>query len=88
MYRLFLYYLVLINILGYSLMYIDKRKAIKKLWRISEHNLLLVAIFGGSIGSLLGMYSFRHKTKHLKFKFGIPCIIVMQCILLIFISQL
>lgn len=87
MYKLFLYYLILINILGYSLMYIDKRKAIKKRWRISEHNLLLVAILGGSIGSLLGMYTFRHKTKHLKFKIGIPCIIVVQCILLITISN-
>ena len=82
MYSIFLWYLVLINILGYMSMYIDKRKAIKKRWRISEHNLILVAFLGGSIGSLLGMYSFRHKTKHLKFKFGIPCIIVIQCILL------
>lgn len=78
---IFLWYLVLINLLGYLLMYIDKRRAIKKLWRISEHNLLLVAVLGGSIGSLFGMYSFRHKTKHLKFKLGIPCIIVVQCIL-------
>lgn len=82
MYNIFLCYLVLINILGYALMYIDKRKAIKKRWRISEHNLILVSILGGSIGSLIGMYTFRHKTKHLKFKFGIPCIIVIQCILL------
>ncbi|MCD2501041.1 DUF1294 domain-containing protein [Clostridium sp. NSJ-145] len=59
-------------------MYIDKRRAIKKEWRISEHTLILISLLGGSIGSLIGMYTFRHKTKHLKFKVGIPIILVIQ----------
>ena len=63
----------------------DKRKARKKLWRIPEATLLLVAVFGGSIGSLLGMYMFRHKTKHLKFTVGIPVILVLQVIACILI---
>ena len=56
----------------------DKRKAQKKLWRIPEATLLTVAAIGGSIGSLLGMYTFRHKTKHLKFTLGIPAILILQ----------
>ena len=64
-------------------MYVDKRRAIKRKWRISEHTLILTSILGGSIGSLIGMYTFRHKTKHLKFKLGIPIILTIQVALLI-----
>ena len=64
-------------------MYLDKRRAIKRKWRISEHTLILTSILGGSIGSLIGMYTFRHKTKHLKFKLGIPIILTIQVVLLI-----
>ena len=80
-----LVYLFLINAAGFVLMLTDKRKARKKLWRIPEATLLLVAILGGSIGSLLGMYIFRHKTKHLKFTVGIPVILVLQIIACILI---
>lgn len=80
-----LVYLFLINAAGFVLMLADKRKARKKLWRIPEATLLLVAILGGSIGSLLGMYIFRHKTKHLKFTVGIPVILVLQIIACILI---
>ena len=80
-----LVYLFLINAAGFVLMLTDKRKARKKLWRIPEATLLLVAVFGGSIGSLLGMYMFRHKTKHLKFTVGIPVILVLQVIACILI---
>ena len=80
-----LVYLFLINAAGFMLMLADKRKARKKLWRIPEATLLLVAVFGGSIGSLLGMYMFRHKTKHLKFTVGIPVILVLQIIACILI---
>ena len=80
-----LVYLFLINAAGFVLMLTDKRKARKKLWRIPEATLLLVAVFGGSIGSLLGMYMFRHKTKHLKFTVGIPVILVLQIIACILI---
>lgn len=64
-------------------MYVDKRRAIKRKWRISEHTLILNSILGGSIGALIGMYAFRHKTKHLKFKLGIPIILTFQLILII-----
>ncbi len=63
-------------------MYYDKKKAIKGQWRISEATLITIAIIGGSIGVYLGMQNFRHKTKHLKFKVGIPIIIIFQIIFL------
>lgn len=72
-------YLLLINAVGFILMLIDKRKAIKNRWRIPERVLMLTAALGGSIGCLLGMYAFRHKTKHLKFTLGIPVILALQC---------
>ena len=75
---LFLFYITLINLLGLTLMYIDKIKAINNEWRISENTLMLVSILGGSIGSYLGMRFFRHKTKHIKFLLGIPLIIFIQ----------
>ena len=59
----------------------DKQKARKKRWRIPEATLIGVAAAGGSIGSLLGMYTFRHKTKHPKFTIGIPFILVLQIVL-------
>lgn len=68
-------------------MYVDKKRAIRNQWRISEKALILIAIIGGSIGSYLGMQQFRHKTKHSKFKFGIPIIIFVQIIGLWFIYK-
>ena len=73
-----LIYLLLINALGFVLMLVDKWKARKKRWRIPESTLMWIAALGGSIGSLLGMYTVRHKTKHLKFIVGIPLILVAQ----------
>ena len=78
MIKYFTIYFIIINFVSFILMYIDKRRAIKKDWRISEHPLILISLLGGSIGSLIGMYTFRHKTKHLKFKVGIPIILVIQ----------
>ena len=69
---LLLLYLVTINAAGFVLMLADKHKAKKKLWRIPEATLMTVAALGGSVGSLLGMYTVRHKTKHPKFTVGIP----------------
>ena len=60
------------------LMLLDKWKAKKNLWRIPEATLFMVAILGGSIGSLLGMYAVRHKTKHLTFTVGMPLILALQ----------
>lgn len=85
--KYFLLYLLLINAAAFMLMLADKRKAIKNRWRIPERTLILSALFGGSIGALLGMYTFRHKTKHLKFTLGIPAILIAQISLAIWIFQ-
>lgn len=71
-------YLLLINAVGFLLMLTDKRKAVKKEWRIPERTLIGIAVIGGSIGVLFGMYLFRHKTKHLKFSLGVPSILAIQ----------
>ena len=83
--KYFLLYLLLINALGFLLMLIDKWKAKHNRWRIPEATLMGVAALGGSIGSLLGMYTVRHKTKHLKFTVGIPLILVAQIALAIYL---
>lgn len=76
-----LVYLLIINAAGFLLMRSDKIRARKKRWRIPEATLMTVAALGGSIGSFLGMYTFRHKTRHRKFTLGIPAILVFQLIL-------
>ena len=76
-------YFVIINIVGFALMGIDKRKAIKRTFRIPEATLFIVALIGGSIGSILGMQVFRHKTRHWYFTFGMPAILVVQIVLLV-----
>lgn len=77
-------YLLLVNLLLFILMGIDKRKAITNKWRIKEKTLLTLCLLGGSIGGIIGMYIFRHKTKHLKFKIGFPFIFVIQLILVLY----
>lgn len=72
------YYLIIINAVAFLLMLADKQKARKHRWRIPEATLMGCAALGGSIGALAGMYLFRHKTKHPKFTFGIPCILFAQ----------
>ncbi len=71
-------YMVIINICGFALMGIDKQKAIGNKWRIPEATLFVSAILGGSVGSILGMYHFRHKTKHIQFVVGMPFILFVQ----------
>lgn len=78
--KLILIYLLIVNAVGFLLMLADKRMAQKKLWRIPESTLLLSAAIGGSIGCLAGMYTFRHKTRHLKFTMGIPAILTLQIV--------
>lgn len=75
-------YLLIINFYAFSLMGIDKQRAIRHKWRISEKNLFLSALLGGSIGSIFGMYLFHHKTKHWYFVYGIPAILLCQLFLL------
>lgn len=79
--KYFFLYLLLINALAFLLMLADKQKARKNRWRIPEATLILSAVLGGSIGALAGMYTFRHKTKHLKFTLGIPAILAVQLLL-------
>jgi len=78
--KLLFVYLILINAAGFLLMLADKVKAKKHAWRIPEATLLGVAAAGGSIGALLAMQLFRHKTKHLKFSLGIPLMLAVQMV--------
>jgi len=71
-------YLILMNLIAFALYGIDKRRAKQGAWRISEYTLLLVALLGGSLGALLGMRYFRHKTRHRKFRYGVPLILLLQ----------
>lgn len=74
-------YLLIINAIAFFLMLADKQKARKKKWRIPEATLIGVAVIGGSVGALAGMYPFRHKTKHPKFTIGVPVILALQIVL-------
>lgn len=74
-------YLLILNMCGFFSMGIDKRKAIKDQYRIPEKTLFLLALLGGSIGSILGMQLFRHKTKHKSFTLGMPAILILQLVL-------
>ena len=71
-------YFIVINILGFASMGDDKRRAIKHYVRIPEATLFAIALVGGSLGSLIGMYVFRHKTKHWYFKWGMPIILILH----------
>lgn len=86
--KLLLVYLLLINAAGLLLMLVDKQKARKNKWRIPEITLLSVAFAGGSIGTLLGMRLFRHKTRHPKFYIGLPLIIAVQVVIGIVLHSL
>ncbi|MBQ8355247.1 MAG: DUF1294 domain-containing protein [Oscillospiraceae bacterium] len=83
--KYFLLYLLLINAAAFLLMLVDKLKARKNRWRIPERTLFGSALLGGSIGAILGMYTFRHKTRHLSFTLGMPAILIAQVALAIWI---
>ena len=80
------YYLIVINVVTFTVYGIDKLKAKQGSWRISEATLLILAVIGGCIGALLGMKVWRHKTQHKKFKYGLPLILLAQIALISFIS--
>ena len=80
-------YLLAINIATFFLYGIDKYKAKKGRWRISEATLLLIAVVGGSIGAWAGMRLWHHKTMHKKFKYGIPVIIILQVALAVYLHK-
>lgn len=74
-------YFMIINLVGFVMMCVDKQLAIHHKNRVPERVLFLIAIIGGSFGSILGMYAFRHKTKHLSFVIGMPVILIIQLVL-------
>ena len=76
-------YLLIVNALSLALMLIDKIKAIKKRWRIPERTLLMLCAIGGSLGGMLGMKLFRHKTLHLRFSLGIPVMLAVHILIFI-----
>ena len=71
-------YFIFMNILGFFLMGLDKHKAKKKVWRIPEATLFTTALFGGSLGTTLGIFLFHHKTRHWYFVYGMPLILLVQ----------
>ena len=78
---LLLGYFIIMNLIGFALMGIDKYRAKQRSFRSPEATLFIVAIIGGSIGSIIGMYAFRHKTRHWYFVYGMPFILLVQIIL-------
>lgn len=78
-------YFIIINLLGFLMMYIDKKKAIKGKWRISEKSLFVVTLLGGGIGTNIGMNMFRHKTKKMRFSIGFPTILIVEIALIIYL---
>lgn len=81
LWQILLIYFLIINAVGLFMMGIDKLRAKKQLWRVPEKTLFLVALLGGSIGTNVGMYVFRHKTKHWYFVIGMPLILIVQVVL-------
>lgn len=80
-----LIYLAAINVVTFFLYGIDKHKAKRARWRISEATLIWLAIVGGSIGAWLGMLAWHHKTQHTKFRYGLPFILLIQITLVLLI---
>lgn len=79
-------YLIIINLIGFYMMWSDKRRAKKGKWRIPEQTLFIITALGGGIGTISGMYTFRHKTKKLKFTIGLPVILILEIILIIYLK--
>ena len=80
-------YLIIVNAVALLLMLSDKSFARRKMWRIPEAALIGIAVIGGSVGALVGMYLFRHKTRHLKFRYGLPLLIILQAALLLWLPE-
>ena len=80
----FIIYLLIINIVGFGIMFWDKKKAKYGRWRIPEKTLLSIALLGGSIGTMIGMYTFRHKTQKIKFILGFPTILISEIVIILY----
>ena len=74
----FIIYIIAINLIGFAIMYIDKQKAKKGKWRIPEKTLFIITAIGGGIGTIAGMYKFRHKTQKGIFKYGLPFLLILD----------
>ncbi len=77
-------YFIIINVIGFLIMFIDKQKAKKGAWRVPEKTLFIITALGGGIGTISGMYAFRHKTQKLQFVVGLPFITILEIILAIY----
>ncbi|MBE5890093.1 MAG: DUF1294 domain-containing protein [Lachnospiraceae bacterium] len=80
-------YLIIINITGFAVMGVDKKRARQQAWRIPEKSLFLVSIIGGSLGTFLGMRCFRHKTKHWYFVIFMPLILILHLALAFWLAN-
>ena len=76
-------YLVAINLIGFAIMFIDKYKAKRGKWRIPEQTIFIITAIGGGIGTIAGMYKFRHKTQKTKFTIGLPFLLILDILLII-----
>lgn len=81
-------YLIVMNVLAFAFMGIDKKRAVSHKWRIKESTLFLLAAFGGSVGAIFGMLVFHHKTKHTRFSVGMPVILISQILMVHLFCQL
>ncbi len=77
-------YFIVINLFGFFIMWLDKRKAKRGAWRIPEKTLFIVTALGGGIGTIAGMYTFRHKTQNIQFVIGFPFITILEIITIIY----
>ena len=78
-------YLIIINLIGFAVMFIDKYKAKRGKWRIPENTIFMITAIGGGIGTIVGMYKFRHKTKKPRFYIGFPAILVSEIVIAIYL---
>lgn len=83
-----IWYLLGVNVISFSLMGIDKRKAMRKNWRVPERTFWGLGLLGGALGLLVGMSWFRHKTKHASFKVGVPFLLIVNIVLMIILVTL
>ena len=77
-------YFIVINIIGFFIMWLDKRKAIKGSCRIPEKTLFIITALGGGIGTIAGMYTFRHKTQKIQFVIGFPFITILEIVTIVY----
>ena len=80
-------YIAVINVITFFTMWLDKKKAKKGKWRIKENTLLMLALLGGGIGGILGMYTFHHKTQKARFVIGFPLILICQILFIILLNS-